>query len=208
MDNKPQAPDAKRRRPAAIVIVLNLLLMLVVAAALGWLVMSWLGYWTNHGKTAVVPAVRGLPYEAALASIQEAGMVCEVSDSVYDSKAKPGTVMEQNPKAANIVKPGRTIYLTVNAFYPRKVSVPQLTDISLRQARSILEGLGITDIVEKKVISEYRDLVLGAECNGVPLTAGMRVPVTARVVLFVGDGLFEEEDTTAGADITELTTDY
>lgn len=188
-------------------IILNLLLMLVVACVLGWLVMTWLGYWTNHGKTEVVPEVKGMQYEQAVATIAGAGMTAELSDSVYDSKARPGAVIEQNPKAGNEVKPGRTIFLTVNAFYPRMVAVPKLTDISLRQARSTLEGLGIKNIVEEKVVSEYKDLVLGADCNGRPMSPGMRLPVTATVILKVGDGGYEELDSLSADDIDLLDID-
>lgn len=198
----PKSPAPKR--PAAVVIILNLLLMLVVAAVLGWLTMTWLSWWTHHGDTATVPSVKGMMYDNAVALIAEKGMVVELSDSVYESKARPGEVMEQNPRAGSTVKPGRTVYLTVNAFYPRKITVPVLNDVSLRQARSALEGLGVTDIREVSVVSEYKDLVLGAEYDGKPLRAGMRIPINARVTLKVGDGLYEVPDTLDVDDNYEL----
>lgn len=200
-NNRPRSP----KRPAAVVIILNLLLMLVVAAILGWLTMTWLSWWTHHGETATVPAVKGMMYDNAVAIIAQEGMEVELSDSVYESKARPGEVMEQNPRAGSSVKPGRTVYLTVNAFYPRKITVPALNDVSLRQARSALEGLGVVNITEIPVVSEYKDLVLGAEYDGKPLRAGMRIPVTAHVVLKVGDGLYEALDTLSLEDINDVT---
>lgn len=196
MDNS-QSSDKKMlkpERPAIVVVILNILVMVIVAFVLGWIAMTWLGYWTDHGKTAIVPTVKGLPYDQALATLAEAGMVCELSDSVYDDKAKRGSVIDQNPRPGNEVKPGRTVYLTVNAFYPRMVTVPSLTDISLRQARSILSGLGIKNIVEVPVKSEYRELVLGAEYKSMPMKAGMRIPINGKVILRYGDGMVEEID--------------
>lgn len=184
----------KPKKPAVVVIIINLLVMVILAAVLGWLAMAWLGYWTDHGKTAIVPSVKGLPYEQALATIAEAGMVCELSDSVYDDKAKRGSVIEQNPRPGNEVKPGRTVYLTVNAFYPRMVTVPALTDISLRQARSILVGLGIKNIVEVPVVSEYKELVLSAEYKGAAMRPGMRIPINGTVTLRYGDGMSQDID--------------
>lgn len=193
------------RRPAAVVIILNLLLMLIVAGVLGWLTMTWLSWWTHHGETAIVPSVKGLQYENAVALIAEKGMSVELNDSVYEGKARPGEVIDQNPRPGSSVKPGRTIYLTVNAFYPRKITVPALNDVSLRQARSALEGLGIVNITEEPVVSEYKDLVLGAEYNGRPLRAGMRIPITAKVVLKVGDGLYDMPDTVSLEDVNDVT---
>lgn len=200
-NDRPRPP----KRPAAVVIILNLLLMLVVAAVLGWLTMTWLSWWTHHGETATVPSVKGMMYDNAVAIIAQEGMEVELSDSVYEAKARPGEVMEQNPRAGSSVKPGRTVYLTVNAFYPRKITVPALNDVSLRQARSALEGLGVVNITEVPVVSEYKDLVLGAEYDGKPLRAGMRIPVTAHVVLKVGDGLYEALDTLSLEDINDVT---
>ncbi len=195
--NNSQSSDKKMlkpKKPAVVVVIINILVMIILAFVLGWIAMTWLGYWTDHGKTAIVPSVKGLPYDQALATIAEAGMVCELSDSVYDDKAKRGSVIEQNPRPGNEVKPGRTVYLTVNAFYPRMITVPALTDISLRQARSILSGLGIKNIVEVPVESEYRELVLGAEYHGAPIKAGMRIPINGKVILRYGDGMTQDTD--------------
>ncbi len=69
------------------------------------------------------------------------------------------------------------------------VSLPTLTDISLRQARSILEGLEIKNVVEKRVPSDFKDLVLGVRYKGARLQPGARVPVNAVIELEVGEGL-------------------
>ncbi len=172
----------------------------VVGIAVIWLALGWLNIWTGHGKELVVPDVKGQTFENARLMLEEAGLSVELADSVYDDKAQRGAVVDQNPKVNTRVKPGRTIYLTINAFSPKTVSIPNLTDISSRQARSILEGLGIKDVVEEMVISEYKNLVLGARYNGKRLTAGARVPVNARIILEVGDGMPELPDSVAPTD--------
>lgn len=176
------------------VILLNLLLMAAVGVFIIWLALGWLNIWTGHGHEEVVPDVKGQSYENARMMLEEAGLSVELSDSVYDNNARPGMVVDQNPKVNTRVKPGRTIYLTINAFSPKTVTVPTLTDMSARQARSILEGLGISAVEEESVISEYKNLVLGARYNGKRLTAGARVPVNARIILEVGDGMPELPD--------------
>ena len=172
-------------------IFLNIGLMIAVALIIGWLSMLWLDVWTRHGDTISVPAVRTRAYDKAISLLEAEGLKGIVADSVYDSRTAPGTVIEQNPKAGTIVKEGREVFLTIHAFSPKMVTLPSLSDISLRQARSILEGLDITNIVERRVPSEFKDLVLAVRYKGARLQAGARVPVNARIELEVGEGVQE-----------------
>lgn len=192
--NHPDNKKQSSRKPIA-KIALNLMLMCIVGVFLIWVALLWLDIWTDHGHEETVPDVKGLYFDDARARLEAAGMEVELSDSVYESSSRPGTVVDQNPKVNTHVKPGRTIYLVINAFSPKTVSVPSLIDMSSRQARSILEGLGIKNISEEAVISEYANLVLGARYDGHRLSAGARVPVTAHIILEVGDGMPELPDT-------------
>lgn len=185
--------DYMRNMPVWALILVNILAMCVVGCIIFWLATYFLDFWTHHGDEAKVPDAKGLYFDNAVAMLTEQGFVAELQDSIYEDGVAPGTVVEQNPRADSNVKPGRTVYLTVNAFYPRTVIVPHLIDISYRQAKTTLEGLGLKNITVKEVPSEYKDLVYGAFVDGKPLEAGMRVPLTARVVLEVGVGMPDED---------------
>ncbi len=87
-------------------ILLNLGLMAIVGVIIGWLSMVWLDSWTRHGQTIKVPAVKALPFGAAVSALSAEGLTGIVNDSVYDSSTRPGTVIEQNPKAGTVVKEG------------------------------------------------------------------------------------------------------
>ena len=115
-------------------------------------------------------------------------------------------MIEQNPKAGTIVKEGREVFLTIHAFSPKMVTLPSLTDISLRQARSILEGLDIKNIVERRVPSEFKDLVLAVRYKGARLQAGARVPAGARIEL---EGVQEliPDSVSADTDAVEINPD-
>lgn len=105
-----------------------------------------------------------------------------------------------------MVKAGREIYLTITAFSPKMVSVPKVTDVSERQARAMLAGVGLNNITTVIVPSEYKDLVAGIRVNGKDAAPGTRVPVTARVVLEVGGGPVEERtDSVMGSTEAETT---
>lgn len=185
-------------------LLLNLLLMGVATLVIVWLAMVWLGFWTRHGETISVPSVRSMPFDKAVSSLSAEGLVGIVSDSVYDNRTAPGTVIEQNPKTGTVVKEGREVFLTINAFSPKMVTLPTLTDISLRQARSILEGLEIRNIVERRVRSDFKDLVVGVRYKGARLMPGARVPVNATIELEVGEGMPEFVETDSVTSDTEV----
>ena len=170
-------------------ILMHIGLMVLVGLAVAWMAMLWLDKWTRHGDTIVVPSVKTYSFERATQALKEDGLLAILSDSVYDNRTAPGTVIEQNPKAGTVDKEGREIYLTINAFSPKMVTLPSLTDISVRQAKSILEGLEIKKVIEKRVPSDFKDLVLAVRYNGSRLSPGARVPVSATIELEVGEGL-------------------
>ena len=169
-------------------ILLNVLGMVAAFFVVLWLTSLWLDSWTRHGDTITVPSVRSLSYSEALDALHAEGLVGCISDSVYDSRTAPGTVIEQNPKVGTVVKEGREVFLVINALSPKTVTLPALTDISLRQARSILDGLDIKNVSVRTVPSDFKDLVLNVLYNGTRVSAGARVPVTANIVLEVGEG--------------------
>lgn len=178
--------------PTWLKVIVNLLLMAVVALFLVWLTAQWLEVWTRHGDEAIVPTVKGMTLYDAEERLVAEGFEVAVSDSIYDAKMKPGQVVEQTPKANSRVKSGCTVYLSINAFAPRQILLPGLTDISYRQAKSILDGLGVKNVRVDTVPSDFKDLVLAVKRDGKRLMAGARVPINANIVLEIGAGIPEE----------------
>ena len=178
----------------------------------GWLVLLsaliFLDYWTHHGEESTVPTVTQLMYEDAASKLRSEGLDVELADSIYDTTRPAGMVVEQTPHPNAKVKPGRTVYLTIVAFAPKMVTVPHYLNVSSRQARAAFEGLGIKNVEVVEVESEYRDLVLGAKFNGVPLREGTRIPVSAYITLEVGKGYEAPADTIAEYDEGELSEEY
>ncbi|MCM1503683.1 MAG: PASTA domain-containing protein [Muribaculum sp.] len=182
--------DFIRRHP----ILFNLLLIILVGCGVVWMALIGLDIWTGHGKYEVVPNIKGMSYSQASSALEAAGLKAELSDSIYDADALPGTVLEQSPRANTKVKPNRTVYLTTTAFSPKMVTIPVLSDMSVRTAKSALEGIGIKDIVITHVPSEFKDLVIGARYDGQRLEPGTRIPITSTVILEVGEGIANDTD--------------
>lgn len=165
----------------------GLSLMALLTVLLVWLAMLFLDVWTNHGENTRVPQIKHLPYDEARATLAANDLHIEISDSIYDNSMPPGTVMETWPKAGSVVKKDRQVYVTVNAFSPKTVTVSMpITGVSVRQAISYLNALGIRSIRQVSVPSEYPDLVESAHADGRPIGVGSSVPVDVTVVLEVG----------------------
>lgn len=168
-------------------IISNLLLICCSAAVLIFAALLFLDFWTHHGETSTVPQVKGLSYNEAQIVLRDADLSVEISDSIYDRYATPGTVLESWPKAGAVVKLGRQVYVTITAFSPKMVTIAMpVIGVSSRQAVSYLEALGITSIRLVSVPSQYPDLVENAVADNRSLTVGTNIPITASVTLEVG----------------------
>lgn len=168
-------------------IIANLLLIIVCGCVLIWLALLFLDSWTNHGKTSTVPQVKGMSYSQASLVLGEADLEAEISDSIYDRYAAPGTVIESWPRAGAVVKRGRQVYVTITAFSPKMITISMpVIGVSSRQAISYLEALGITSIRLVSVPSQYPDLVENAYTSEKTLNVGTSLPITSSVTLEVG----------------------
>ncbi len=99
--------------------------------------------YTKHGRAYAVPDLRGLTVEEAEMVTRARKLKHKVADSVFIALEDRGTVVDQNPAPNFRVKENRTIFLTINAMNPERISMPDVTGVSLRQARVILETHGL-----------------------------------------------------------------
>ena len=72
--------------------------------------------------------------------------------------------------------------------------MPSIIDQSLRQGMSALQSLGIKNITVERIESEYEDLIFNVKMNGLPLRAGDRIPINAKITIVAGDGSIQITD--------------
>lgn len=151
----------------------------------GWL---WLAMYTRHDAKVEVPAIKGLTMEEAVAALEGKGLRAEVIDSVYNDEVPHSTVVDQDPKPGRTVKPDRIIFLVMNASQPKMLNMPQLVNLSKRQAMSVLDILGI-----KVKELQYRpdpcvDCVVAQLYQGKPIKAEERIRKGEAITLVLGSG--------------------
>ena len=177
------------------VILINFLIAAAVAIILLAILLIGLRQYTQHGVESTVPEITELYLEEARIILESEGLHIEVIDSTYSTKVPQGTIVEQTPLAGSRVKHGRTIYVIQNAQMRRPVVLPELRDMSLRQAKATLSSLGLVIDSIAYEPSAYRDIVLDIRMGDSIINAGTRVSEGSPVLLIVGKGQGTEEVT-------------
>lgn len=175
-------------------IISNSLIIIIVAVLGIIIVYLGLALFTNHGAADKVPGVENMSYTEAISKLHDSGFRIEIRDSLYRDDVKPGYVIEQFPKANSIVKPGRKIFLYINAVHPKEVIIDDdsnpgnaLRGYPERQVIARLEELGFKNIRIVKVLGES-DRIVKITANGQIVLKKQKVPVNARLVVEVSDG--------------------
>jgi hypothetical protein len=172
----------------------NIVLAVVVVAAILISLIAYLKNYTQHGVEVEVEDIRGLVVAEAQPLIEAQGLKLVVVDSTYSDIVPLGTVVEQNPRPLSHAKHGRAVYVTINATTKRQVVMPDLQDMSYRQAETTLRGLGLdVDTIYDYEPSEFRNLVLDVKSNEVSVPPGEKITIGSKVRLVVGFGRGSEE---------------
>jgi beta-lactam-binding protein with PASTA domain len=96
--------------------------------------------YTHHDEGVTVPNVTRLPLKNAEKLLSSSGLRYEVYEKRSNDAFPAHYIIEQNPDPSQIVKPGRKIYLVVNVISHPTVKMPDLKNLSLRNARIQLEN--------------------------------------------------------------------
>jgi len=118
----------------------------------------------------------------------------EVVDSAnFDPQYPRFSIIEQNPPAGSKVKKNRKIYVTVNPSGYKKVSVPDIIQVTRRNATSMLRAVGL-DVDKVTYIDELgKDMVYRIRFEGKYINPGDKLPRTSSIELVCGNGTVPEE---------------
>ncbi|MCS2891150.1 PASTA domain-containing protein [Parabacteroides faecis] len=156
--------------------VLNLLLAVVVACALIYGTLVWLDKYTRHNEAVVVPDVKGLKIEEAAEFFKNNNLRYNVIDSVFSKDVDPGAIVELVPSAGSKVKEGRIVFITVNALTSQMATIPEVEDLSFRQAYALLKARGFEKVEIEYVPGDFKDLAVSVDLRGRTLAKGGACP--------------------------------
>ena len=170
----------------------NLILAILISLLVLILIFSWLRIITRHGEAFSVPDLTGYTIDEAKELLESKKLRWEVFDSVYSNEHPRGTVVEQHPRPGFKVKKDRKIYLTMNAMNPEKIMMPDLVNLTIRQAQARLEsyGLKIGKITYEPDLGI--NVVLAQKYQGKTIEEGDTIIKGSFIDLVLGRGLSDE----------------
>ena len=145
--------------------------------------------YTHHNQYLKVPQIDQLSLSDFPTLLEANQLRYEIIDSSkYTPSQPPLTVISYSPEVGEEVKVNRIIYITLNPSGYRKVSVPNLIQITRRNAESMLQSVGfkVGEFTYQDNIG--KDMVIGMTHKGDTLSPGTFLPKTATIDLILGNG--------------------
>ncbi len=172
------------------VFALQLLIATVFLTLVFVFTYKWLNAYTKHGETVTVPDVRNMKIANLEKFLKDRNLNFKVADSsVYIIDKAPGLVVEQDPLPNAHVKENRTIYVTITRTVPPRVIIPNLIDVSQRQAEAILASYGLKTGKITYAPDLAKNAVLAMSVSGRAINSGDQVAKGSIIDLVLGDGL-------------------
>lgn len=175
------------------IVLRNIVLAFLILFFGTTIIMQILKIYTRHNHDLTVPDFTGFTRSEAIETARQRDLRIEVFDSVFLADFEKGTVVEQHPRAGFKVKKNRKIFLTMNAINPEKVAMPDLVDLTFRQAGAKLESFGLKVGRISYEPNMGINIVLAQRINGHEVSPGDSVTKGAHVDLVLGKGLSDEQ---------------
>lgn len=175
--------------------VFSILLAMFIVLGLIYGTLLWLESYTRHNEAVIVPDVKGLTVDKAEPFLLDKGIRYTIIDSVFSKDVSPGAIVEIVPSPGSKVKQGRMVFVTINAKTSQMGVIPEVEDLSLRQANALLQSIGFSSVEIKYVPGDFKDLAKAVEYNGRVLQKGQHVPLNAHLILIVSNDNMEPDST-------------
>lgn len=117
--------------------------------------------YTRHHVSTTVPNVEDLPFSKAKQHLQKRNLKVRRQVGRYNPNVDTGIVVDQTPIPTAKVKPGRRVYLTVNAGDVPTVKIPDLRGMSVREAKNRVSsvGLKVGSVQKDEIPSPYANTI-------------------------------------------------
>ncbi len=153
-----------------------------------FLTFQMLAFFTHHGDSLSVPDFSGSTLKEANNIADENDLRIEISDSVYNAPGRKGTIIAQTPPPDFKVKKGRTIHVVIKTLNPEQIDMPDITGVSLIQAKADIETYGLRIGKLKYVPDIATNNVLEQMYKGKPIAPGTRIEKYSKIDLILGLG--------------------
>ena len=166
---------------------IHLLIIILLFFVLMWIAFRSLDGYTRHDEVYAMPDFIGQNYyEVQKEYDRDFNFI--LIDSVYPKGEEPGSIVQQDPLPDSKVKKGRNVYCIIVAVMPEKTEMPNLKNLSLRQAIGTLESNGLE--VDKLIYEDYfaKNAVIEQLYQSEVIEPGTEIVKGSKIALRVGFG--------------------
>ena len=166
---------------------ISLIIMASLTVGAFELTFVFLEKYTRHNDEIEVPDFTDQNYDELIVKYRDK-FTFILTDSTYKQGKPKGVVYEQNPLPGSKAKPGRNIYVKRTLVAQELVKMPNLHNLSLRQAMVTLKDFGLK--VEKLEYINYfaRNAVIEQKFNDTVIAPNDEVVKGSAITLVVGLG--------------------
>lgn len=171
---------------------LNLLIIITLVIIIIEVAFFSLKGYTRHGEEILVPDFIGLNCDSILEKYSD-DFNFIMLDSVYTRTLPEGSLFQQDPHPNSKVKKGRNLYYVKVSEAPEKVAMPNLRNLSLRQAMVLLKANGLK-VAELKFVNHFaKNAVVDQMFNGEIIEPGTEIIKGSELKLLVGYGVDDKK---------------
>ena len=166
---------------------INLLIAIALVVIMIEVAFFSLKGYTRHGEEIVVPNFVGINCDSILEQCKD-DFNFVMLDSVYTKNLPEGSIYQQDPLPNSNVKKGRNLYYVKVSEAPERVVMPNLKNLSLRQAMVALRVNGLT-VSELEFVDHFaRNAIVEQEFKGEVIEPGTELVKGSSIKLKVGYG--------------------
>ncbi len=172
----------------------QLVLAGILLVAICILMLQWLKNTTQHGVFVTVPDCSKMSVMDMRKVIETVGLRYQVLDSSdYNPEYPRFSIIDQTPPAGSKVKANRKVYFTINPSGYRKVTVPDIVQVTRRNATSMLRAVGL-EVQRVTYINELgKDMIYQLKYQGNYIKPGDKLPKTSKIELICGNGIVPQK---------------
>lgn len=152
---------------------ISLGLAIIITLILVLLSFRFLKSYTRYGEALVLPDFSGMTLQELEEYRYNDVFDFVVNDSVFANELRPGSIVMHYPSPHSKVKRDRNVYITIVALNPEMTIMPDLKDLTVRQAVTILKNRDLTigrliyvpDMADNAVLGHYynQDTIMAGE---------------------------------------------
>lgn len=170
---------------------IHLVIIIALVIILIHLTFSSLDRFTRHGKEILVPDFVGMNCDEVLEKYKDDYNFI-LLDSIYARNFLEGSIYQQDPLPNSKVKKGRNLYYIKVSVAPERVAMPNLRNLSLRQAMVMLNANGLK-VAELEFVEHFaKNAVVEQLLNDSVIEPGQEVVKGSALTLQVGYGVADK----------------